>query len=109
MTDYQRADDLKSIPEFAKLAPVEAQSFMKFNGTLDRTDGAIPPKYRELMAIAVALTTQCAYCLDVHTKKAKEAGVTREELAEAAFISAALRAGASLGHGLMALRLFDQA
>jgi AhpD family alkylhydroperoxidase len=61
------------------------------------------------MAIAIACTTQCPYCLDVHTRKAKRAGATREEVAEAVFISAALRAGASATHGTLALKLFDQA
>ena len=55
----------------------------------------------------MALTTQCAYCLDVHTKAAAKAGATREELAETAMIAAAVRAGGTLGHGLMALRLFE--
>jgi alkylhydroperoxidase/carboxymuconolactone decarboxylase family protein YurZ len=45
----------------------------------------------------------------VHTKNAKKAGATREELAETVHIAAALRAGAALTHGLLALRLFDEA
>ena len=60
-----------------------------------------------LMAIAIACTTQCAYCLDVHTRNAKKAGATREEVAEAVFIAAALRAGAAATHGTLALKLFD--
>jgi AhpD family alkylhydroperoxidase len=54
-------------------------------------------------------TTQCPYCLDVHTRNAKKAGASREEVAEAAFISAALRAGAAVTHGALALKLFDRA
>jgi AhpD family alkylhydroperoxidase len=61
------------------------------------------------MSVAVAITTQCAYCIDVHTARAAAAGATRQEVAEAAFIAAALRAGAAVGHGLLALRLFDAA
>jgi AhpD family alkylhydroperoxidase len=74
-----------------------------------RDDGEIPRKYRELIAIGVALTTQCPYCLDVHTGNAKKAGATREELAETVHIAAALRAGAALTHGLLALKLYDKA
>ncbi|WP_316897072.1 carboxymuconolactone decarboxylase family protein [Ralstonia mannitolilytica] len=69
----------------------------------------MPPKVREFISLAVALTTQCSYCLDVHTKAAKKAGATAEELAELISIAAAVRAGATMGHGLMALRLFDEA
>ena len=103
MTDYQRPEDLATVPRFAALAPSEAKAFLAFNHACERDDGEIPRKYRELISLAVALTTQCAYCLDVHTK----AGATREELAETAMIAAAVRAGGTLGHGLMALRLFE--
>jgi AhpD family alkylhydroperoxidase len=68
----------------------------------------VPRKYRELIALGVALTTQCSYCIDVHTRHAREHGVTREELAEAAFVAAAVRAGGTLAHSLLALRLFDE-
>jgi len=47
--------------------------------------------------------------LDVHTAAAKAAGATREEIAETAFIAAALRAGAAVTHGLLALKLYDAA
>ena len=53
--------------------------------------------------------SQCPYCLQVHTKGAKRAGATREEIAEVAFLAAALRAGAAVTHGALALKLFDQA
>ena len=46
-------------------------------------EGVIPLKYKELMAVAVALTTQCPYCIEIHAKRAKKAGVTEQELAEA--------------------------
>ncbi|MCK1735092.1 carboxymuconolactone decarboxylase family protein [Bradyrhizobium sp. 138] len=108
MTDYQKADDLKSIPALVASAPIEANAFLAFNHAVERQDGVIPSKYRELISLAVALTTQCAYCLDVHTAQAAKAGATREEVAEAAFIAAAVRAGGTLGHALLAQRLFQR-
>ena len=108
MSDYQSPDDLKAIPALIALAPVEANAFLAFNHAVERKDGLIPPKYRELISLAVALTTQCAYCLDVHTAQAARAGATREELAEAALIAAAVRAGGTLGHALLAQRLFER-
>jgi AhpD family alkylhydroperoxidase len=45
--------------------------------------GAIPVKYKELMALEVAFTTQCPYCIEIHSKRAREAGVSDQELAEA--------------------------
>jgi AhpD family alkylhydroperoxidase len=53
----------------------------------------------ELVAVAVALTTQCPYCIEIHTKKAKKASATEQELAETTLVAAALRAGAAMTHG----------
>jgi AhpD family alkylhydroperoxidase len=61
--------------------------------------GAIPVKYKELMAIAVALTTQCPYCIEIHSNKAREVGASDQEIAEVVMIAAALRAGAAVTHG----------
>jgi len=109
MSDYQRPEDLSLARELIRLAPKEAQAFLGLKSAAERADGVIPEKYRELISIAVALTTQCSYCIDAHTKNAAQAGATREEIAETVFIAAALRAGAAVGHGLLALRLFDEA
>jgi AhpD family alkylhydroperoxidase len=108
MTHYHDPEDLKLIPELKKLAPDEFKGFVALDAIVAKEGGAIPRKYRELIAIAVACTTQCPYCLDVHTKGAKRAGATREEVAEAAFLAAALRAGAAVTHGALALKLFDR-
>ncbi len=107
MSHYHDSDDLKLLPELKKLAPTEWQGFVELDKIVGR-EGAIPKKYRELMALAVACTTQCPYCLDVHTRNAKRAGATREEVAEASFIAAALRAGAAATHGALAIKLFDR-
>ena len=109
MSHYHDSDDLKTLGELKKLAPAEFKGFVELDAIVGRDDGKIPRKYRELIALAVACTTQCPYCLDVHTRNAKKAGATREEIAEAAFITSALRAGAAVTHGALALKLFDQA
>jgi AhpD family alkylhydroperoxidase len=109
MTHYHTPQDLKLIPQLLEAAPVEGNAFFAFDHAAKRADGNIPPKVREFISLAVALTTQCAYCLDVHTRAAKRAGATREELAELISIAAAVRAGGTMGHGLLALRLFDGA
>lgn len=106
---YHDSDDLKRLGEFKQLAPTEFSAFVEFDKIVGRDGGAIPRKYRELIAIAVACTTQCPYCLDVHTRSAKRAGATREEVTEAALLAAALRAGAAVTHGALAVKLFDQA
>jgi AhpD family alkylhydroperoxidase len=106
---YHDPNDLKLLKDLRELAPTEFKGFVELDKTVGREDGAIPRKYRELIAIAVACTTQCPYCLEVHTKAAKKAGATREELAEVVFLAASLRAGAAVTHGTLALKLFDSA
>ena len=107
MTNYTEPLDLSRLSELQRLAPAEFAAWEALQDIVGKPDGAIPVKYRELIALAVALTTQCPYCLDVHAKSAKLAGITREELAETIFIASALRAGGAGTHGLLALKLFD--
>jgi len=109
MSHYHDSNDLKIVGELKRLAPVEFKGFVELDSVVAREDGAIPRKYRELIALAVACTTQCPYCLDIHTRAAKRAGATREEVAEAALLAAALRAGAAVTHGALAVKLFDEA
>ena len=90
--------NLKRIGTYGKLAPEAMAGFKTFDQAA-LADGAIPKKYKELMAIAVALTTQCAYCIEVHRKAAVSAGATEADLAETVFIASALRAGAAVTHG----------
>ena len=105
---YHDAGDLKLLKEMSKLAPTEFNAWVGLDKIVGREDGKIPRKYRELIAVAVACTTQCPYCIEVHSKAAKKAGASREELMEASLLAAALRAGGGATHGLMALKFFDQ-
>ena len=70
MSDYQNPTDLALVPQLLALAPAEGKTFLAFNHAVERADGAIPRKYRELIALGVAFTTQCAYCIDTHTRQA---------------------------------------
>jgi len=105
---YHDAPDLRLFKEMRKLAPPEFEAWLNLDNIVRRADGAIPKKYRELIALAVACTTQCPYCIEAHAKGAKSAGATREEIVESSFLAAALRAGGAATHGAMALKFFDQ-
>ena len=108
MTHYHDENDLKLLKDMAKLAPEEFKAWVNLDRIVTREDGHIPRKYRELIALAVAHTTQCPYCIEVHSKSAKRAGASREEVVEAVMLAAALRAGAAATHGTLALKFFDQ-
>jgi AhpD family alkylhydroperoxidase len=105
---YHDVADLRFLKDMGKLAPTEFNAWLNLDKIVGRDDGAIPRKYRELIALGVAFTTQCPYCIEVHTKNAKAAGASREEVTEAALIAAALRAGGAATHGAMALKFYGQ-
>jgi AhpD family alkylhydroperoxidase len=90
--------NMKKLPVLGNKAPDAWKAFVAFDQAA-LADGAIPKKYKELIALAVALTTQCPYCLEIHKGAAAKAGATQEEIAEAVFVAAALRAGAAITHG----------
>jgi AhpD family alkylhydroperoxidase len=94
--------NLKKLKTLKELAPDAMAAFQAFDAAAMK-DGAIPAKYKELMAIAVAMTTQCPYCIEVHTKKARQVGCTDAEIAEATLVAAALRAGAAVTHATHAI------
>ena len=93
--------DMKNLTKMKKLgelAPEAFKGFVAFDEAAFK-GGAIPLKYKELMAVAVALTTQCPYCIEIHSRRAIEAGASQRELAETTLVAAALRAGGAVTHG----------
>jgi AhpD family alkylhydroperoxidase len=106
---YDQENDLKRLGEMKALAPEDFASWVNLDKIVGRQDGKVPRKYRELIAVAVAHTTQCPYCIEVHTKAAKKAGASKEEVAETNFVAAALRSSGAAAHGSMAMRFYDEA
>ncbi len=109
MACYHDTSDMGRLKDLSKAAPEEFKAWLNLDRIVAREDGKIPRKYRELIAIAVAHTTQCVYCMEAHVNNAKKAGATREEIAEAVLLAAALRAGGAAAHGALAMKLFDGA
>ena len=97
--------DMKNLAKFGKIAELAPEAFKAFAAfdAIAVKAGAIPVKYKELIAVAVALTTQCPYCIEIHRNNAKKAGATEQELAEVTLVAAALRAGGAMTHGTHAL------
>lgn len=104
---YHDPADKRLLKEMRKLAPADYEAWLGLDSITSRDNGAIPRKFRELIAVAVACTTQCPYCIEAHAKAAKAAGASREEVVEASLLAAALRAGGAATHGAMALKFFD--
>ena len=96
-------DNLAKLKTMNGLAPQVMEAFWAFDKAAV-AEGAIPVKYKELIAVAVALTTQCPYCIEIHSGNARKAGATEVELSEAGMVAAALRAGAAVTHATHALQ-----
>src|ERR1700693_3911394 len=97
--------DMKNLAK-VKVIEANAPETMKAFWAFDKAAmaaGAIPSKYKELMALAVAFTTQCPYCIEIHAKRAREADASEQEIAEVVAVAAALRAGAAITHGTHAI------
>jgi AhpD family alkylhydroperoxidase len=90
------------------LAPDIENAFHAFSQNVF-ADGAISAKTKQLIAVAVAHVTQCPYCIRGHTKAALGHGVTRQELMEAVWVAAEMRAGAAYAHSTIAVTAIDEA
>ncbi len=94
MYDMKNLSQLKKLDE---LAPDSMKAFWQFDRNVF-AEGRLSVLHKQLIAVAVALTTQCPYCLELHRKAALEAGATDAQLAEAALVAAAMRAGGAITH-----------
>ena len=95
---YYEEDDLQRFSEIAKHRPDLFEKFMAWYQACQQ-DGALSKREKALIGLAVAHALQCPYCIDIHAKKAREAGASDTELAETVMVASALRAGAALTHG----------
>lgn len=95
-----------STPEIARkrrdVAPNQQAAFEAF-GKAVFADGALSAKVKQIIAVAVAHVTQCPYCINGHTKAAVRAGATPEELMEAIWVAAEMRAGGAYAHATLML------
>ena len=94
--------NLTKLKKMDSLAPEVRKAFWAFDKAAV-ADGSIPVKFKELIAVAVAFTTQCPYCIDIHSGNARKAGASEAEIVEAAMVAASLRAGAAVTHATHAL------
>jgi len=98
-------------PELLKrrreLAPDTNAAFEAFSRQVF-AEGAIDELTKQLIAVAVAHVTQCPYCIEGHTKLAKRKGATSEQVMEAVWVAAEMRAGGAYAHSVLALHAFGE-
>lgn len=103
---YYHARDLPRFPEIGRGAPALAEKFFDWYGAVF-AEGALTAREKSLIALAVAHTVQCPYCIDAYSRDALEKGSNLDEMTEAVHVAAAIRGGASLVHGVQMLNHAD--
>ncbi len=91
-----------------ELAPETIQAFHTFSKQVF-AEGALSRKTKQLIAVAAAHITQCPYCIDGHTRTALAEGASEEEVMEAIWVAAEMRAGAAYAHSGIALQAIEHA
>ena len=108
MADYfYNVESIKNLDKLRELKPELFQSFTDFNDKVF-ADGALSTRVKELIAVATTHLTQCPYCIAEHTRRAKKAGATDEEIAEAIFVATALRAGGAFAHSAITFDVLEK-
>lgn len=91
-----------------ELAPGPLEAFQNFSRAVF-ADGALPSVTKQLIAVAVAHTTQCPYCIKGHTRAALKAGASEQQIMEAIWVAAEMRAGGAYAHSTLAIDTMQQA
>ncbi len=91
-----------------ELAPETEAAFQNFSQKVF-ADGALPAKMKQIIAVAVAHVTQCPYCIRGHTRAALRHGASQQEIMEAIWVAAEMRAGGSYAHSALALEEMEKA
>ncbi|MBR0091208.1 MAG: carboxymuconolactone decarboxylase family protein [Lachnospiraceae bacterium] len=99
MNTYYNPEDLAKFPTIGEEAPELGKKFFDYYGAVF-ADGELTAREKSLIALAVAHTVQCPYCIDAYTNDCLNKGVSEGEMTEAVHVAVAIRGGASLVHGV---------
>jgi 4-carboxymuconolactone decarboxylase len=102
MADYYKAEHLARFADIGEGGGELARKFFDYYGEVF-ADGVLSKREKALIALAVAHTVQCPYCIDAYTSECLTQGSDLEEMTEAVHVATAIRGGASLVHGLQML------
>ncbi|WP_104912559.1 carboxymuconolactone decarboxylase family protein [Pseudomonas sp. LG1D9] len=97
--------DANYMRDLQDAAPEMVAAFFSFDkAVFDKDVGSLNLATRELIAVGVAVTTQCSNCIADHAKRAVNAGASKQDVAEAIMVATALRAGGGITHGWQAMK-----
>lgn len=95
MSSYFKKEDLKKFGEITDLQPEMGKKFFDWYGEVFK-EGALTVREKSLIALAVAHTVQCPYCMDAYTSECLSNGCDEEQMMEAIHVAAAIKGGATL-------------
>lgn len=99
--------DVELAKKKADLAPKQVEAWRNFSRTVFK-EGVLDEKTKQLIAVAVAHVTQCPYCIKAHTPQALRSGASKEEIMEAIWVAAEMRAGAAYAHASIAMEAMEK-
>ncbi len=102
MDPYYNPDHLKHFSHIAEGSPLLAEQFFSYYQAVFEA-GALSSREKALIALAVAHTIQCPYCIEAYSQESLKQGSDLEQMTEAVHVATAIRGGASLIHGLQML------
>ena len=104
---YYHADDLKKFTDIGRFGKELADKFFDYYGSVF-AEGTLTAREKSLIALAVAHTLQCPYCIDAYTTDATEKGYSGKQMMEAVHVAAAIRSGSSLVHSVQMMNKVDE-
>jgi len=104
---YYRTEDLQDFPNIGEFAPEAGKKFFDYYGAAT-SGGALTEREKALIALTVATTQNCPYCIDAYTNTCLSLGVSDEEMMEAVHVGAAMMAGITLAHSTQMRRIIKQ-
>ncbi|NJM47541.1 MAG: 4-carboxymuconolactone decarboxylase [Alkalinema sp. RU_4_3] len=107
MSDYYKAEHLRNFGKISEGSPELAEKFFAYYGAVFE-EGALSAREKALIALAVAHTVQCPYCVEAYSKACLQEGSDLEQMTEAVHVATAIRGGASLIHGLQMMEQVDK-
>lgn len=104
---YYDPADLKKFKNITDWSPELGEKFFDYYNTVFK-EGALSAREKSLIALAVAHTIQCPYCIDAYTQEGLKRGIDKSEMMEALHVAGAIRGGASLVHGVQMMDIYNK-
>lgn len=107
MADYFRSEDLAKFGDIGRVNKNLADKYFDYYNEAMK-DGALSEREKALIALAVAHTMKCPYCIDAYSKACMEKGADEEQMSEAVHVAASMVAGITLVHSVQMMNNIDK-